>query len=405
MTIERQALAATVRARDAWARIHKNIKQDAFSPYGKVVLSLATEYYDRDANAQSIPQEAMLAIVATKFDKSQKHREIYTTFVQEVYGTEVSANNIAELVLEIKRKDVGTRLGTALINADNPKEINELLETYEALSLASADKEDEEIYEGGNVMGLVEQNFDESNRIHLLPKSLDKMLKGKTKRGHHIVIVARPETGKTAITLSIARAFALQKLRFMIFGNEEPVADTRMRMASCLSGMTDEEIRDNPKDAQRLLDERGWNNIIFIPLNPGTPREIDRYLERYKPDGHAIDQIRNLNVGAETRVNQLEMAATANRNLGKKHNSVAVSVTQAGDSAEGKLILTMGDVDFSNTGIPATADLMLMAGTNQDYNASNLRMFNLPKNKISAVHTNWPVKINQALSRIEDIDT
>jgi hypothetical protein len=152
------------------------------------------------------------------------------------------------------------------------------------------------------------------------------------------------------------------------------------------------------------LDERGWKNIIFIPLNPGTPREIDRYLERYKPDGHAIDQIRNMTVGAETRVNQLEMAATFNRNMGKKHNSVAFSITQAGDSAEGKLILTMGDIDFSNTGIPATADAMIMAGTNTEYNANNLRMFNLPKNKISAVHVNWPVKINQPLSRIEDAE-
>lgn len=250
----------------------------------------------------------------------------------------------------------------------------------------------------------MEASFDDANRIKLLPKSLDKILKSKTKRGHHIIITARPESGKTAITLSIARAFALQGLTFIIFGNEEPVADTRMRMASCLSGMTDEQIRDNPEQAQKLLDERGWDKIIFIPLNPGTPREINRYLDMYNPDGFAVDQIRNLYVGNETRVNQLEAAATAVRNAAKRKNALGVSVTQAGDSGEGKLVLTMGDVDFSNTGIPAAADLMIMAGTNEEFNANNMRMFNLPKNKISAEHVHWAVKINQALSRIEDIE-
>lgn len=404
MSIERQALAAIVRNRDAWSRISKHIDPEAFTPYGKLVMSLATDYYDRDAEAKAIPLDTMTAIIETRFQQSAKHKDLYTDFVRTVYGTEVSAANITELVLEVKRKDVGNRLGTALLNDEKPSKINELLDAYTELDAGDSAVDTEEIYEGGAVTALVESNFDPANRIKVLPKSLDTALGSKLKRGHHIVVFARPETGKTAITLTLARAFALQGLRFIIFGNEEPVADTRMRMASCLTGMTAEQIKDNPEAAQKLLDERNWNNIIFIPLTPGTPREIERYLERYKPDGFAVDQVRNMNVGAETRVNQLEMAATSIRNLAKKHNCVGVSITQSGDSGEGKLILTMGDIDFSNTGIPATADVMIGAGVNAEFDAQGMRMFNLPKNKVSAQHIHWPVKINQALSRIEDIE-
>lgn len=404
MSIERQALSASLKSRDAFSKISRHIGPDVFTPYAKLVMELADEYYERDENAKFIPMETMLNIVDVRFDQSAKHRDLYKDLVQAVYGTEVSAPNIASLILEIKRKDVGNRLGAALLNSENPKEINELLDAYATLADASEEDSGEEIYKGGAVGELVEASFDDANRIKLLPKSLDKILKSKTKRGHHILVAARPETGKTAITLSIARAFALQGLTFIIFGNEEPVADTRMRMASCLSGMTDEQIRDNPEQAQKLLDERGWDKIIFIPLNPGTPREINRYLDMYNPDGFAVDQIRNMNVGNDTRVNQLEMAATVVRNAAKRKNALGVSITQAGDSAEQKLVLGMSDLDNSKTGIPGAVDLMIMAGTNEEFNANNMRMFNLPKNKISAEHVHWAVKINQSLSRIEDIE-
>lgn len=403
MSIERQALAASVRSRTAWHRISKGVDPDAFSPYGKVVLDLVSDYYNRDSEAKAVPLGDILAFIDVRFDKSEKHRDLYREFAQAIYGTEVSASNIAELVTEIRRKDIGTRLGTALLNSEKSSTINDLWEQYDSLGTEDEDSKDE-VYEGGPVTSLVADSFDESNRIKLLPKGLDKILKSRTKRGHHLLVVARPESGKTCVTLTLARAFALQGLRFILFGNEEPVADTRMRFASCLAGMTDEEILADPAKAQALLDERGWSNVIFIPLTPGTPREINRYLEMYKPDGFSVDQIRNLNVGAETRVNQLEMAATAVRNAAKKYNCLGVSVTQAGDSAHNKLILDMNDVDFSKTGIPAAVDLMLMMGTNDDFNAQGMRMFNLPKNKISAQHVHWPVKINQALSRIEDIE-
>jgi hypothetical protein len=102
-------------------------------------------------------------------------------------------------------------------------------------------------------------------------------------------------------------------------------------------------------------------------------------------------------------VNQLEAAATAIRNIGKQANVLAVSVTQAGDSASDKLILDQGDVDFSNTGIPAQADLMVGIGVDAQHEAEGIRVFNLPKNKIGGVHEHFPVRIYTQLSRVVSI--
>jgi len=103
------------------------------------------------------------------------------------------------------------------------------------------------------------------------------------------------------------------------------------------------------------------------------------------------------------RVIQLEQAATFARNMAKKYNIVVISVTQAGDSASGKASLEMGDVDFSNTGIPAQADVMLGIGMTSDMESSGQRVFSLPKNKITGRHESWPVRLVPSYSRYTSI--
>jgi hypothetical protein len=97
---------------------------------------------------------------------------------------------------------------------------------------------------------------------------------------------------------------------------------------------------------------------------------------------------------------QLEKAAMAARNLGKKHGAMVMSVTQAGDSASGKAILEMGDVDSSNTGIPAQADVMVGIGASMEDIEMGRRVISLPKNKRSGQHGYFPVRVDPTRSRI-----
>ena len=75
-------------------------------------------------------------------------------------------------------------------------------------------------------------------------------------------------------------------------------------------------------------------------------------------------------------------------------------MTQAGDSAARKAVLDLGDVDYSNTGIPAQADLMVGLGANDHHAKNGEIVFSLPKNKISGVHEYFACAVEPQLSKI-----
>jgi hypothetical protein len=167
--------------------------------------------------------------------------------------------------------------------------------------------------------------------------------------------------------------------------------------------MTAAEIRANPQAAKDIAEQVGYHNIIFVSLSPGTLSQIEAFVDRYKAKWFIVDQIRHLNMKADNRTNQLEAAANGVRNIAKKYDAIGISITQAADSATGKAVLEMGDVDSSNVGIPGACDVLLgIGGTNEQRN-QNVRVLSLAKNKIGGMHDNFPVRFNPFLSKYVSI--
>jgi hypothetical protein len=148
----------------------------------------------------------------------------------------------------------------------------------------------------------------------------------------------------------------------------------------------EELIKVDTKKYYDLAIERGYANLYFLPMSPGTLGEITKWVEKLKPDMLVVDQVRNLNVKKESMTVNLEQACIGLRNIAKKHNLVSLLVTQAGDSAEGKLYLTMSDVDSSKTGLQGTLDLLIGLGLSQELKDMSPRrvMMCFPKNKLCA---------------------
>ena len=400
-TTEKRVVAACLKSREAFGRIKKHLDTKQFSPYGEWCVQQIEQFFDKDAKAEVVDPVHLVELADLKFDNPSK-ANLYKGYIEACAAVDISPINLADLILESKRKAVGNELAASLANDASSKKTNDLLEKFEDLKIV-VEEEPEEILNNVSVEQITKEVTSATGRIKLAPRSLNERIKNGALPGHHIVVFARPETGKTALVLSIMRAFCLQQLDGAYFGNEDPILDVIGRFQSCLTGMTEDERTADPAKAAGLLEKNGYKRATFIPIHPGSLSEINKHVTRLKPKWIIVDQIRNLNVGAESRVNQLEAAAQGIRNIGKKHGVVTVSVTQAGDSADNKLVLGMGDIDFSNTGIPATADLMIGMGVNNEYYEQGIRVLSLCKNKLGGNHENFQVRLTKALSRVETI--
>lgn len=402
--MEKELLACALHSRQDYEQIVQYIpaKSKSYSPEFQAIFGKITEWYERDSNAQSVSSE-VLSEQLTATVRSEKALSRLQLLVSE--AASVSVPNVMDVVLSAKRQEVADKLSAALVQGEHGEKVDALLAEYqelkEASSLDEADSDDVMI--DVDIASLMVQEYDPTNVIPLYPKSLNDRLDGGAKKGHHVTVFARPNIGKTAFTVNLGSGVARNGKRVMHLINEDRKEDVYLRYVCNLSGMDKHSVRDNPAEAQHKAGQNGLSNVIVISIKPGTPEQIKRLVQKYKPDVVIVDQLRNLQVKADSRVNQLESAATAMRNIGKQENVLMVSVTQAGDSARDKLILDDGDIDFSNTGIPAQADLLIGIGCNEEHKGTGHRVLNLIKNKIGAVEESFPVKIQESLSRYTSV--
>jgi len=395
---EQHVLSSCIQDREAFDTIEHFVEHKDLSEQGMVVWAGVCEYYDRDPKAGNC-DPSLLGEAIARHVSANKHKEMFRGLISNLHALDVSPANVVDDLLATKRDKVGQQLAAAIL-ASEPTE--RLLEDYNEILATTAldDEDDEDARQGFSVVDLVSTSFDPDNLIRIYPESLNKRLDGGVKPGHHIIIFARPEMGKTMLTMEMMAGFARQGLLTLYIGNEDPMADINMRLVNRLSGMNKLEVLNKPEKADEEARKHGYESIILKGLSPGTAREITQLIEKFKPDVLVLDQLRNLNMKQDNYVLALEQAAKQARQWAKRYSCVVVSVTQAGDSAANKAVLDMGDVDFSNTGIPAQADVMVGMGANENHMRNGERVLSLPKNKVSGCHEWFAVSVEPHLSKV-----
>lgn len=401
---ERQILASCLKSREAWSKIIKHIEKDDFTEQGRIVFDNISEYYDADPEIHTCDVDLLNDIIAHDLS-SDKHRKMFAKIVADIAECETSPANIVRDLIGARREAVGQALASAILGGDDDK-ISKLIDEYDELCKTTEldDGDSNEVIHGGDLASLLADNFDAKGLIPVLPEGLNKRLDGGVKRGHHIVVFARPEMGKTMLVINMMAGFLEHGLKVLYVGNEDPISDVIMRVVSRLTGMTKYEVLEDPVHAELIAKDNGYDNLILASMAPGTLREITALMEEFKPDVLVLDQLRNLNMNQDHFVQKLEQAATAARNIAKRYSCVVVSVTQAGDSASGKSVLDLGDVDSSNTGIPAQADVMIGIGATEKHAARSEVVLSLPKNKVSGRHEWFTCVANPGISHLRSID-
>jgi archaellum biogenesis ATPase FlaH len=396
---EKPVLTSVIKDRAAFDKIERHVGRDDLTEQGWIIWQGVCDYYDKDGGAEYIDAELLAESIARTV-AVDKHKEMFRRAVAGLAEAEASPANVVADLLATKRERAGKRLAAALLEGNDNAE---LLRDYDELLNADGLVEEEEEVEarqGLSVADLVRDRFDRGSLIRVAPDALNDRLDGGVKPGHHLVLFARPEMGKTMVTIEMMHGFLAQDKKVLYVGNEDPMDDINMRVVNRLAHMTKEQVLANPDRADERARAKGYDNLVLASLAPGTRREITALIEEHKPDVLVLDQLRNLNMGQDNFVLSLENAAKQARQWAKRYSCVVVSVTQAGDSAAGKAVLDMGDVDYSNTGIPAQADVMIGIGANKEHAKNGEIVFSLPKNKVSGVHEYFACGVEPHLSKV-----
>jgi KaiC/GvpD/RAD55 family RecA-like ATPase len=226
-----------------------------------------------------------------------------------------------------------------------------------------------------------------------------------------MVTFALPETGKTAFIVSIACApggFCDQGARVIYLGNEEKTTRTMLRAMQAWSGMTREQIRDNPHLArdrfEMIADRFDMNEIQDWDLN-----KIEAYCEQVKPDVLIIDQADKVHINGSFNAGheRLRELYRRLRETAKKYDCALIAVSQASNDAKGKTRLSAFDMEGSKIGKAAESDLILGIGRHEpgdvdDSEPDTTRYLTISKNKLSGWHGTEICNIQAGISRYSE---
>jgi len=213
--------------------------------------------------------------------------------------------------------------------------------------------------------------------------------------GHLIMIGARPETGKTSSHASFIagpNGFAEQGAKCVILCNEEIVTRVASRYLSASTGMTLNQIRDNPSGA-RAKYQKIKDQVKFMDATGKDMSWVESVIKSYKPDIVVLDmgdKFAKPN-GAAREDMVLKANAIYARDIAKQYECALFYMSQLSAEAEGKVILNQSMMEGSKTGKASEADLMLLIAKNpaigdDDTMEDPMRHINITKNKLSGWH-------------------
>lgn len=405
--LELQILSGAMQDRKVYDAIDAHLEPKDLSPESQKVLKHIGDYYERDEAATGTDRELIeRAILDSIPDHNEKHRDLFREFLGRI-PKESSPGNVLEYVIGIKRDRIRHEIHQACLAKVDTKHFEGLINKWaEVGSFAlSSDTIDREIYSGWSVEDLVRTHHAPEGLIKLLPVSLNKRLDGGLKPGHHVLVMAPTEMGKSLFCINLAYGFLLQKLRVLYIGNEDPIADLQMRLVNRITSKTRNEIRQAPTGYEDVLAKANYENFTIAGLSPGTFDEIMELTAEIDPHVVILDQLGNLDIkeadGSQTL--QLLHASRKARTLGKKEARVVVSVGQAADDAYGRKNLRKNDLQWSNVDAPGQFDLIIGIGATEEMEQMGTRCLSFPKQKISGDHRPIDVRFVTEYSKVEDL--
>lgn len=340
-------------------------------------------------------QREELALVMARLRSSNPNEEVILDLLKS-HKIRAKANEIAAVAISV---------------AEGRAEAEDLIREIESLQ---EDEQTEvvETFVTSNLEELYEKHVKENGlrwRLEYLNQSL-----GSLRPGDFGFIFARPETGKTTFLASEITHMAGQADGPILWiNNEEQGGKVMLRCYQAALGCTVSKLFEDRADSELKYKEITSDRIKIIDEPSITKERVESLCKVHKPSLVIFDQIDKLE-GFKGDRRDLELGAIYKwaRDLAKKYCPV-VGVCQADGTGEGQKWLTMSNVADAKTSKQAEADWILGIGKSHDTGLTNIRFFNISKNKLlgdedtrpELRHSQREVVIEPEIARYRDINS
>lgn len=368
------------------------LNQDAtLSDRGKAFWAVLQDHYEADPTLSRAHVDLLREQLSQRYPR---HEAVIS--VLDNLDPNPPIENLKEVLITTRRQALAKDMSIALME--------ESYSTYEQLHGQWRDVDDL-IHENLSTLGTDPSDLlkvmETGNRIPIGPPQLCGAIRGGMLPGHNALIFGRPEIGKSALALNAARYAALAGCRVGFWENEDPLVTTQLRMVQAICNATEDQIRVNGGKYRPLLDRAGYYDRMFFYESPdGSISEIESWVERESLDLVIVNQMVNLRTNADNRVLELSTIARGQRALAKRQHCAVIGVAQAGESADNHSALRLADLEWSNTGVQATLDLMIGIGAREKDVDTGSRTLHLCKNKLGGTHDILLVDFDRTRSRI-----
>jgi replicative DNA helicase len=388
--------------------INLNYIKNNFSNIYKLFL-IVHQYYEANQSHALSKLDFELAYHSSYLLEDSERNELSDT-LDRILALDVNVNNTVGYLNEHKKRCVAGELAKVALDVeDGSAELSDLLEKVKEFE---ADDITEDAAKTIN-MDLSElYNTAIATpglrwRLDWLNKSL-----GSLRKGDFGFIFARPETGKTTFLASEMTHMVTQTDGDILwFNNEEQGKKVAIRCYQALFGVDSETLFSNvDRYKEEYHDLIGSRIKIYDYEDSNSYKRIESIIKEVNPALIIFDQIDKIKGFKNERYDlELKKIYQWAREIAKSYAPV-IAVSQAGGTAEGKVWLTMDDVDSSKTAKQGEADWILGIGKEQD-NTSNMRFLNISKNKLigdkdtlpDLRHGNRQCMIKPNIARYEDL--
>jgi replicative DNA helicase len=346
------------------------------------LFNIVSLYYNKYNTSTTITNNELEIFYNSNYLLRDQERKELSVLLEDIFSQDTTNKNIiVSLLEEHRRRSLAGQVAIMALDVEGGKKSTEDLlnlfnefehQEVETDDITPVDMDLENLYDTQiSTPGL-------RWRLDWLNKSL-----GSLRKGDFGFIFARPETGKTTFLASeITHMVGQTSGDVLWFNNEEQGKKVGIRVYQAALGLPLNELFKDKTMSKLQYNKLTGNRIHILDFEDSSSKaRIEAVLKQYNPALIIFDQIDKIR-GFKGERNDLELKQIYQwaREIAKTYAPV-IAVSQASGEAEGKLFLTMDQVDGSKTAKQGEADWILGIGKEQD-NLSRSRYFNICKNKL-----------------------